>query len=127
MKKTMLIFLMLWLGFIWNTSFANKIKTDKNTDNTTDCLLIRDNKNIKQQLLKCSDDEIFINYYQQHLYFVKQLEFKHPYLRKDILKYHNLFNLWLLELKKNWKMSIKMIKKIKKRRDNLYLKIQQYE
>jgi len=130
MKKTMLIFLMLWLGFMWNTSFANKVKIDKNTDNTNDCLLIENNKknnNFKRKLLKCSADKILINYYQHHLYFIKQLEFKHPYLRKDILKYHKLFNLWLSELKENRNISIKMIKKIKKKRDNLYLKLQQYE
>ncbi len=115
MKKTMLIFLMLWLGFMWNTSFANKVKIDKNTDNTNDCLLIENNKknnNFKRKLLKCSADKILINYYQHHLYFIKQLEFKHPYLRKDILKYHKLFNLWLSELKENRNISIKMIKKI---------------
>ena len=130
MKKSLLVFLMLWLGFMWNTSFANKVKIDDNTDNVNDCLLIKTserNNDLKENWKKCSYDKIFINYYQHHLYFIKQIEFNHPYLKKDVLKYHKLFNQWLLELKENWNISIKTIKRIKKKRNNLYLKIQQYE
>ncbi len=130
MKKSLLVFLMLWLGFMWNTSFANKVKIDDNTDNINDCLLTKTNKRnnkIKENWKKCLYDRILIKYYQHHLYLIKQINLNYPHLEKDILKYHKLFNQWLLELKKNWNISIKTIKKIIKKKNDLYLKMKQYE
>jgi len=113
---------MLWLGFMWNTSFASKIKVYKDIGSVDNCLsLENDDEN------NDCEKNIFVNYYQHHIFFIRNLENKHPYLRKDIFKYHKLFNKWFLELKENKTISKDTINKTNKCLRNLYLKIEQYE
>ena len=136
MKKTMLIFLMLWLGFMWNTSFANKIKVDKDIGSVDHCLSLENDSLLDEKdcllTIKNKDNincenNVFVKYYQHHIFFIKKLENQHPYLRKDIFKYHKLFNKWFLELKENKTISKDTINKTNKCLRNLYLKIEQYE
>jgi len=125
---------MLWLGFMWNTSFAGKIKVDKDVWSVDDCLLFEGGNSLDEKdclsIIKDNinyENNVFIKYYQHHILFIKDLENKHPYLRKDILKYHKLFNKWFLELKENKTISKDTIKKTNKCLRNLYLKIEQYD
>ncbi len=118
----------MWIWFLWNISFADKVD-DVHMD---DCAVIKsvtnwritDETDIKTAY---KNGKVLINYYQHHLSFIKRLDLQYPYLKKDILKYHKLFNEWLLELKEKWNISLKLIKKIKKKRKNLEFKIGQYE
>jgi len=133
---------MLWLGFVWNTSFANKIKVNDDIKTMDDCLSLRNNDmndniesniNIKRNNNlgiannKYNKDYYLINYYQNHISFIKNMDNKYPYLESEILKYHKSFNKWFLELKENKKISKETINKTNKYLKNLYLKIKQYE
>lgn len=134
MKKNIITFLLIWIGLI-NCSF---VKADK-IDDLDDCYYQRnciiteqenssEYRNLKQKDIKnISKKQVYIRYYQNHLIFIKNFEKKHPYLRKDILKYHKLFNKWFLELVNNWNISPELIKKINKSLNSLYLKAEYYE
>jgi len=121
---------------MWNTSFANKVRLDKDTGFVDNCLPLENDILLDEK--GCSsiiDDEentncennVFVKYYQHHIFFIKILENEHPYLRKDIFKYHKLFNKWFLELKENKTISKNTISKTNKCLRNLYLKIEQYD
>ena len=130
MKNYLLILLTLGLWLV-NCSL---VKADKIDDLTDSCLRTwsinkKDNshENINQLIQSELNKDTYIRFYQAHLEFIKKFESKHPYLRKDILKYHKLFNEGFIQLTKNWYISQDLLLKINKKLKNLYLKATYYE
>jgi len=130
MKNYLLILLTLGLWLV-NCSLVKADKIDDLTDTILKtCTINKKNnsyKNTNQLIQSKLNKDTYIRFYQAHLEFIKEFESKHPYLRKDILKYHKLFNEGFIQLTKNWYIPQDLLLKINKKLKNLYLKATYYE